>query len=128
MGFTVYGAVSYPSRPRSGRLLIPSLSQLVSEGRPSFVGTLTSLGWTTITLAVLASMGGFILLVLAPSINYDLTCIVFSGYDTGQISDILLMDDFRQRFGQLHPDGSYAFSNAREGLIVGMLSIGTLLG
>lgn len=69
------------------------------------------IGWTTITLAVLASMGGFIF-----------------GYDTGQISDILLMDDFRQRFGQLHPDGSYAFSNAREGLIVGMLSIGTLLG
>jgi len=51
-----------------------------------------------------------------------------SGYDTGQISDILLMDNFLQRFAQQQPDGSYKFSNVREGLIVGMLSIGTLIG
>jgi SP family sugar:H+ symporter-like MFS transporter len=38
------------------------------------------------------------------------------------------MPDFLERFGQLQSDGSYAFSNVREGLIVGMLSIGTLLG
>ncbi|EIW73633.1 hypothetical protein TREMEDRAFT_71013 [Tremella mesenterica DSM 1558] len=69
------------------------------------------IGWTSVALAILASMGGFIF-----------------GYDTGQISDILLIPDFLQRFGQQGPDGTYAFSNVREGLIVGMLSIGTLIG
>lgn len=38
------------------------------------------------------------------------------------------MDDFLRRFGQLQPDGSYAFSTVRSGLIVGLLSIGTLIG
>lgn len=42
------------------------------------------------------------------------------------------MPDFQERFGQLHtsgPDaGQYYFSNVRSGLIVGLLSIGTLIG
>jgi len=38
------------------------------------------------------------------------------------------MPDFLQRFGQWHSDGTYYFSNVRSGLIVGMLSIGTLIG
>lgn len=38
------------------------------------------------------------------------------------------MSDFLQRFGEQQPDGSYEFSNVREGLIVAMLSIGTLIG
>jgi len=65
-------------------------------------------------LAVLASMGGFIF-----------------GYDTGQISDILLMDDFKTRFGECADrtdPGSCHFSNVRAGLIVALLSIGTLIG
>lgn len=32
------------------------------------------------------------------------------------------MDDFLQRFGQEQADGSYAFSNVRSGLIVGLVS------
>ncbi|THG96102.1 hypothetical protein EW026_g5674 [Hermanssonia centrifuga] len=65
-------------------------------------------------LAVLASMGGFIF-----------------GYDTGQISDILLMPDFLQRFAQCtdRSDASTChFSIVREGLIVALLSIGTMIG
>ena len=50
------------------------------------------------------------------------------GYDTGQISGFLEMPDFLQRFGQQHADGTYYFSNVRSGLIVAMLSIGTLIG
>ncbi|KAJ3532615.1 hypothetical protein NM688_g7395 [Phlebia brevispora] len=72
------------------------------------------IGYTAIMLAVLASMGGFIF-----------------GYDTGQISDILLMDDFLERFAQCkdHTDVTTCkFSIVREGLIVALLSIGTLIG
>ncbi|KAI0396570.1 general substrate transporter [Xylariaceae sp. FL0594] len=49
------------------------------------------------------------------------------GYDTGQISGFLEMPDFLRRFGELGPDGYY-FSPVRSGLIVGLLSIGTLIG
>ncbi|KAL1598604.1 hexose transporter hxt5 [Paraconiothyrium brasiliense] len=41
------------------------------------------------------------------------------------------MPDFLRRFGQRHTDGEtpeYYFSNVRSGLIVGLLSIGTLFG
>ncbi|KAI6132997.1 general substrate transporter [Pisolithus croceorrhizus] len=68
-------------------------------------------GWVTIMLALLASMGGFIF-----------------GYDTGQISDIVLMEDFLSRFATCTSPGNCAFSAVREGLIVSLLSIGTLAG
>ncbi|KIV98493.1 hypothetical protein, variant 1 [Verruconis gallopava] len=38
------------------------------------------------------------------------------------------MPDFLERFGQRHRNGEYYFSNVRSGLIVAMLSIGTLIG
>ncbi|TFK80912.1 general substrate transporter [Polyporus arcularius HHB13444] len=73
------------------------------------------IGWIAIMLAVLASMGGFIF-----------------GYDTGQISDILLMEDFRIRFanycGTPGDANTCSFTVVREGLIVALLSIGTLAG
>ncbi|KAI0074897.1 general substrate transporter [Panus rudis PR-1116 ss-1] len=72
------------------------------------------IGYMAIMLAVLASMGGFIF-----------------GYDTGQISDILLMEDFKLRFAQCQTPGDVNtcdFSIVREGLIVSLLSIGTLIG
>ncbi|KAI0324563.1 general substrate transporter [Cubamyces sp. BRFM 1775] len=72
------------------------------------------IGWIAIMLAVLASMGGFIF-----------------GYDTGQISDILLMPDFLVRFATCQTPGDAStckFSTVREGLIVALLSIGTLFG
>ncbi|KAH8105333.1 general substrate transporter [Cristinia sonorae] len=72
------------------------------------------IGFMAIMLAVLASMGGFIF-----------------GYDTGQISDILLMHDFLLRFGQCTSStdpSSCHFSDVRAGLIVSLLSIGTLFG
>ncbi|KAF8585286.1 general substrate transporter [Ramaria rubella] len=72
------------------------------------------IGPVSIGLALLASMGGFIF-----------------GYDTGQISDILLMNDFIARFGQCHTSSAGTtcqFSIVREGLIVALLSIGTLFG
>lgn len=62
-------------------------------------------------LCVLVSMGGLIF-----------------GYDTGQISGFLEMPDFLERFGMRHSDGTLYFSNVRSGLIVALLSIGTLIG
>ncbi|KAG8527880.1 uncharacterized protein KY384_006796 [Bacidia gigantensis] len=74
--------------------------------------------WRVIVLGTLVSMGGLIF-----------------GYDTGQISGFLEMKDFLKRFGELGPDPknpggppTYQFSNVRSGLIVAMLSIGTLVG
>jgi SP family sugar:H+ symporter-like MFS transporter len=70
----------------------------------------------TFLMAILVAMGGFIF-----------------GYDTGQISGFLDMPVFLMRFGQpttdltAHPTGYY-FTNVRSGLIVAMLSIGTLIG
>ncbi|GAB7356831.1 hypothetical protein MBLNU459_g7707t1 [Dothideomycetes sp. NU459] len=51
------------------------------------------------------------------------------GYDTGQISGFLEMPNFLHRFGQYKSStDKYYFSNVRSGLIVGLLSIGTLMG
>ena len=62
------------------------------------------LTWRSLTMGVFISIGG----------------IIF-GYDTGQISGILEMGDFLQRFGEVGADGSYSFSNVRSGLIVGLV-------
>ncbi|GAA5840759.1 hypothetical protein JCM11251_001691 [Rhodosporidiobolus azoricus] len=71
------------------------------------------IGALSIFLAVFASMGGFLF-----------------GYDTGQISVFLEMDDFKRRFASCGdtPLDECTFSNVRSGLIVAMLSIGTLFG
>ncbi|KAG0152895.1 hypothetical protein PDIDSM_1854 [Penicillium digitatum] len=50
------------------------------------------------------------------------------GYDTGQISGFQEMSNYLERYGKLNKDGSYEFSSVRSGLIVGLLSIGTLIG
>ncbi|KAI9664595.1 MAG: hexose transporter hxt1 [Bathelium mastoideum] len=64
-----------------------------------------------ISMGLIVSMGGFIF-----------------GYDTGQISGFLEMSDFLGRFGNTTKDGKPAFTNARSGTIVALLSIGTLMG
>lgn len=62
------------------------------------------LTWRSAVMGLFVSMGGFVF-----------------GYDTGQISGILEMKDFLQRFGELQSDGTYSFSNVRSGLIVAMV-------
>ncbi|GAA5825400.1 hypothetical protein JCM5353_003617 [Sporobolomyces roseus] len=72
------------------------------------------IGGLAIAVAVFASIGGFLF-----------------GYDTGQIADFLVMDDFLLRFSSCDTPGvveTCAFSTVRSGLIVAMLSIGTLIG
>ncbi|PSN65012.1 general substrate transporter [Corynespora cassiicola Philippines] len=68
-------------------------------------------GIEAIMLGVVTSIGGFLF-----------------GYDTGQISSMLLFRDFIDRFGQTQPDGSKAFDVTIQSLIVSLMSIGTLFG
>ncbi|KAJ6015088.1 Major facilitator superfamily domain general substrate transporter [Penicillium herquei] len=67
--------------------------------------------WRSLTLGAFVSIGG----------------IIF-GYDTGQISGFLEMKNYKERYGQERSDGTFYFSNVRSGLIVSLLSIGTLIG
>ncbi|KAF7593583.1 hexose transporter hxt1 [Aspergillus hancockii] len=69
------------------------------------------LTWRSFVMCIFISMGGFLF-----------------GYDTGQISGFLEMENFLERFGQRKADGTFYFSNVRSGLIVALLSIGTLMG
>ncbi|KAI6715078.1 hypothetical protein JHW43_002444 [Diplocarpon mali] len=62
--------------------------------------------WAAILLGSIASVGGFMF-----------------GYESGQISGFLAMTDFLDRFGE-----NGVFSAARQGTIVGLLCIGTLIG
>lgn len=64
--------------------------------------------------------------IFAMAIIVSIGGMIF-GYDTGQISGFLEMDNFLSRFGN-EPGNPAAFSNVRSGTIVGLLSIGTLIG
>ncbi|KAA8622973.1 AraJ Arabinose efflux permease [Pyrenophora tritici-repentis] len=68
-------------------------------------------GIEAIMLGVITSIGGFLF-----------------GYDTGQISGMLIFPDFIRRFGQVQANGEIAFDPTIQSLLVSLMSIGTLIG
>lgn len=74
----------------------------------------TPIGALTIFIAMLASMGGFLF-----------------GWDTGQISGLTAMDDFRARFATIPNPASAGGKDWNpwlEGVVVSLLSVGTAIG
>jgi SP family sugar:H+ symporter-like MFS transporter len=68
-------------------------------------------GAEALILGVVTSIGGFLF-----------------GYDTGQISGMLLFSDFKNRFGQEDTPEGRDFIPIIESLVVSLMSIGTLVG
>ncbi|KAF3397076.1 High-affinity fructose transporter ght6 [Talaromyces pinophilus] len=99
--------------PDPDHIPIADLPQAITEKGPELVNTpIPLLTWRSAVMGLFVSMGGFLF-----------------GYDTGQISGFLEMENFLSRFGQFNASkGKYEFTNVRSGLIVALLSIGTLIG
>lgn len=53
---------------------------------------------------------------------------ILYGYDTGIISGILAMDDFKRTFGQQASDGTFSLPSSSQSLFVSILSAGTFVG
>ncbi|KAF3397047.1 High-affinity fructose transporter ght6 [Talaromyces pinophilus] len=92
-------------------IAMADLPAAIVEKGPQLLDTkVPFLTWRSVVMGLFVSMGGFIF-----------------GYDTGQISGFLQMEDFLYSFGTWNGE-KYEFSNVRSGLITGLLSIGTLIG
>lgn len=97
-----------PSKEAAGD---PPASAATEVERASYpAGMVTTpiprLTWRSAVMGIFVSMGGFLF-----------------GYDTGQISGILEMEDFKRRFGEPKDSKDYMFSNVRAGLIVALVRI-----
>ncbi|KAK7413869.1 hexose transporter hxt5 [Neonectria punicea] len=68
-------------------------------------------GVEALLLGITTSIGGFLF-----------------GYDTGQISGMVLFEDFINRFAQTQPDGTKKWQPIIQSLLVSLISIGCLIG
>lgn len=93
--------------PDPDHIAIADLPQAITEKGPELVDShIPLLTWRSVVMGLFVSMGGFLF-----------------GYDTGQISGFLEMENFLSRFGQFNAsEGKYEFTNVRSGLIVALVS------
>lgn len=96
-----------PSKEAAGAPPAASATEVERASYPAGMVTtpIPRLTWRSAVMGVFVSMGGFLF-----------------GYDTGQISGILEMEDFKRRFGEPGRK-DYMFSNVRAGLIVALVRI-----
>ncbi|KAF5703619.1 low-affinity hexose transporter [Fusarium mundagurra] len=80
-------------------------------GNKSFTVNGAACGAEALVLALITSLGGFLF-----------------GYDTGQISAMLLFRDYVDRFAQTDDDGTKYWVPAIQGILVSLMSIGCLIG
>lgn len=85
-------------------IAVADLPSAIVEKGPQLLDTkVPFLTWRSVVMGLFVSMGGFIF-----------------GYDTGQISGFLQMDDFLYMFGTWNGT-KYEFSNVRSGLITALV-------
>ena len=94
---------SAPIQPQTVTNLSFSFSSVTING--------AECGAEAILLGATTSIGGFLF-----------------GYDTGQISGMLLFDDFINRFAQTNSAGEKEWVPIIQSLVVSLMSIGSLLG
>ncbi|TFK45984.1 MFS monosaccharide transporter-like protein [Heliocybe sulcata] len=99
-------ALTEKDTPETSTHSLPKVNRHAPVAPVAAVRGLKQVPAIAICLGAIASIGGFMF-----------------GYESGQISGFVQMSDFQRRFAD---NGN--FSAAREGTIVGLLSIGTLLG
>ena len=104
-------ATSVHDEVASGTTTPPKKDLEKEAGMQLIDGPLHYYNFRVISMGIIVSLGGLIF-----------------GYDTGQISGFLEMQDFLQRFGDEDQNGTPAFSDTRSGTIVALLSIGTFIG
>jgi SP family sugar:H+ symporter-like MFS transporter len=81
-------------------------------GQKSFKVNGADCGLETLVLGITTSMGGFLF-----------------GYDTGQISGLLIFSDFRNRFAQIEQDeGPKKWDPIYQSTLVSLMSIGCMIG
>lgn len=99
------------SEPASGTTTPPHVNEkngvdLAGDYPPAKV-----FNFRTVIMGLLVSLGGFIF-----------------GWEGGSISGYTQMDNFKNRFGDVESDGALKLGNVRQGLMVGMLCVGCLIG
>ncbi|ROV91990.1 hypothetical protein VSDG_07616 [Cytospora chrysosperma] len=106
--------MSSPEAPASGNSTPPhgqTEKDHVAHQDDGEWGPVKAFNLRVLFMGLLVSLGGFIF-----------------GWEGGAISGYTQMNDFKNRFGDARVDGALKLGNVRQGLMVGMLCAGCLIG
>ncbi|KAF3765678.1 general substrate transporter [Cryphonectria parasitica EP155] len=102
--------MSATGEPASGTSTPPNGAEKHTDTGADY-GKIKVMNFRVLIMGLLISLGGFIF-----------------GWEGGAISGYTQMDNFKNRFGDVDDDGSLSLGNVRQGLMVGMLCVGCLVG